>query len=264
MARAAIDGAALVTGGAKRLGAALVRALAADGFDVAIHCHQSTDAAEALADELRARGQRAVVLAADLCDAAARDGLIPRAQEALGPLGLLVNNASVFEYDRIDSMTRTGWDQHLRANLEAPLFLAQAFAAQVKGGARDATGQPVARAAILNMLDQRVKKLSPEFFSYGISKFGLWGATQMLAQGLAPDIRVNGIGPGPSLQGVRQSDAHFAAQKAGVLLQRDAGPDEIVAAMRFILASEGFTGQILCLDAGQHLGWRTPDVVGKV
>ena len=255
--------AALVTGGARRVGAALVRKFAARGADVAIHCHAHRDAAEALADEARAGGVRAAVLQADLLDRAATARLVPDAAVALGrPLSVLVNNASIFEHDTIATATWESWDRHLGANLRAPFELIQAFAAQALDAGRDAAGEPVARACVVNMLDQRVRKLTPEFATYTIAKMGLWTLTRTAAQGLAPHVRVNAIAPGPTLRGARESEAHFRAQRAATVLGRGAGPDEIAAALGFILDAPGLTGQVVCIDGGQHLGWKTPDVLG--
>ena len=255
--------AALVTGGGQRIGAALVRKLAARGADVAIHCHDNRDAAEALADEIRAGGIRAAVVQADLLDRPATAELVPDAAAALGrPLTVLVNNASVFEYDTIATATWESWDRHINSNLRAPFELIQAFAAQAPDAAIDSAGEPVARACVVNMIDQRVRKLTPEFATYTIAKMGLWALTRTAAQTLAPAVRVNAIGPGPTLRGTRQSPAHFAAQRSASILQRGAHPDEIAAALGFILDAPGLTGQLICIDGGQHLGWKTPDVLG--
>ncbi|MEL7115893.1 MAG: SDR family oxidoreductase, partial [Pseudomonadota bacterium] len=198
---------------------------------------------------------------ADLLDAAATEALVPAAVEALGgPLTLLVNNASIFEYDRIETATLESWDRHVNSNLRAPFFLTQAFAAQAPDALDD--GEPLAQAMILNLIDQRVRKLTPEFATYTLAKAGLWALTQTAAQGLAPKIRVNAIGPGPTMQGTRQSTEHFAKQRAATVLERGAGPDEIVAAMRYFLAAPAVTGQLICVDGGQHLAWKTPDVLG--
>jgi NAD(P)-dependent dehydrogenase (short-subunit alcohol dehydrogenase family) len=257
------NGAALVTGGAQRLGAAMVRELAGRGFDVAIHCHESRDEADRLAAELRSAGRQAVVLPADLLDREATAALVPAAADALSRrLDVLVNNASIFEFDTIASATWDSWDRHIGSNLRAPFELIQAFAAQAPAALPDAEGEPVARACIVNMLDQRVRKLTPHFATYTIAKMGLWTLTRTAAQGLAPDVRVNGIGPGPTLRGNRQSEAHFAAQRAATILRRGVSPDEIARALGFILDSPGLTGQVICIDGGQHLAWRTPDVVG--
>jgi NAD(P)-dependent dehydrogenase (short-subunit alcohol dehydrogenase family) len=245
---------ALVTGGARRLGAAMARALAARGAAVAIHYGSSRDAAEALAAELRARGTVAAAVGADLLDRAATARLVPAAAEALGrPLSVLVNNASIFEHDTIATATWASWDRHVGSNLRAPFELIQAFAAQAPKAGRDAAGEPLPRACVVNIIDQRVLKLTPEFATYTIAKAGLWALTRTAAQGLAPDIRVNAIGPGPTLRGTRQSPAHFAAQRAATVLGRGGSPEEVCAALAFLLDAPAVTGQLICVDGGQHL-----------
>ncbi len=255
--------AALVTGGGRRLGRAIALDLAARGTDVAIHYHASRDAAEATAAEARAFGVRAAALGADLLDRAATAGLVPAAAAALGrPLDVLVNNASIFEPDTIATATWASWDRHIGSNLRAPFELIQAFAAQAPRAGRDAEGEPAAAACAINMIDQRVRKLTPAFATYTIAKMGLWALTRTAAQALAPDVRVNAIGPGPTLRGARQSIGHFAAQRAATVLGRGANPEEICAAVRFLLDAPGVTGQLICVDGGQHLAWRTADVLG--
>lgn len=254
--------AALVTGAAARLGRAMALFLADRGFDVAIHYAGSADDAETVAAEARALGVRAVTLQADLLDEGQTAGLIPAATAALGPLSVLVNNASIFEYDTIHSATLDSWNRHIGSNLRAPFVLTQAFAAQAPKGARDAAGEPVAQSLIVNMIDQRVRKLTPEFMTYTLAKMGLWALTQTSAQALAPDIRVNAIGPGPTLQGGRQSADHFARQRAATVLGRGANPADITAALGYFLDAPAVTGQLLCVDGGQHLGWKTPDILG--
>lgn len=218
-------GAALVTGGARRLGRAMALDLAEQGWSVAIHYHSSEAEAEEVVEAVRARGGRAAALRADLCDEAQTGPLVPAAAEALGaPLSLLVNNASIFEYDRLETADRRGWDRHMESNLRAPFVLTQAFAAQAPEPGRDEEGRPVAAACVVNMIDQRVWKPTPEFMTYSIAKHGLWALTRMSAQALAPRIRVNAIGPGPTLRGERQSEAHFERQRDAVPLSRGAGP----------------------------------------
>ncbi|MEM8788800.1 MAG: SDR family oxidoreductase [Pseudomonadota bacterium] len=255
--------AALITGAAKRLGRAMALRLAARGADVVIHYSGSADAAEDTAAEARALGVKAVTLQADLLDHDAVMGLVPAAAAALdGPLTVLINNASIFEPDSIADATIDSWNRHVGSNLRAPLFLLQAFAAQCPTGARDGNGEPIARGVVVNMLDQRVRKLTPHFTTYTIAKMGLWALTRTAAQALAPDIRVNGIGPGPTMQGTRQSKEHFDDQRANTILRRGSDPEEICRALEFILDNPGLTGQLLCLDGGQHLAWETPDVLG--
>ncbi|OAN76570.1 short chain dehydrogenase [Jannaschia sp. EhC01] len=253
---------ALVTGAAKRLGRAIALELAAQGHDVAIHYNSSAEAAEATVDEARALGVRAVALQADLLDEDAVVGLMPRVIDALGPVQVLVNNASVFDYDNIETATRATWDAHMMSNLRAPFVLTQALAAQLPDPVMDEGAEPVAQGLVVNMVDQRVRKLTPEFMTYTLAKMGLWTFTQTAAQALAPRCRVNAIGPGPTMQGARQSAKHFAAQRAATVLERGAGPVEIVEALRYFLSAKAVTGQLLCVDGGQHLAWQTPDVLG--
>ena len=253
---------ALVTGAGRRLGRAMALYLAGRGHDVAIHFATSQDEAEEVAREIRAMGRRAVTLKADLLDEAQVETLVPRAMDELGPLTVLVNNASIFEYDRIETSTRRSWDRHIESNLRAPYVLIQHFARQCPKAEPDDTGEPQAKGLVVNMLDQRVWKLTPEFSTYSIAKMGLWALTQTAAQGLAPDIRVNGIGPGPTMQGARQSADHFTRQRANTILNRGANPSDVVAALGFFLDSPAVTGQMIAVDGGQHLGWKTPDVLG--
>lgn len=253
---------ALVTGAGKRLGRAIALYLAGRGHDVAVHYAASADDAEATVADIRALGRRAQAFQADLLDETQVQALIPAATEALGPLTVLVNNASIFEYDRIETSTREGWDRHLESNLRAPYVLTQAFARQCPPAHADDSGEPRARGLIVNMIDQRILKLTPEFSTYTIAKMGLWALTQTAAQGLAPNIRVNAIGPGPTLRGARQSETHFARQRAATILGRGSNPDDITAALGFFLDSPGVTGQFIAVDGGQHLGWKTPDVLG--
>lgn len=256
-------GAALVTGGAKRLGRAMALALAEDGWDIAISYLGAADEAEETLAAIRALGRRAAAIRADLTIEAETDALIGEVAEALGaPLTCLVNNASIFEFDDLSRMTRTSWDRAVESNLRAPVRLTQLFAAQAPKAGRDEAGEPLARALVVNMIDQRVFKPTPMFMSYSIAKAGLWAFTRTAAQGLAPDIRVMGVGPGPTLRGARQSEDHFTRQRAATPLNRGANPADIVAALRFIVASPALTGQMIAVDGGQHLGWKTPDVLG--
>jgi NAD(P)-dependent dehydrogenase (short-subunit alcohol dehydrogenase family) len=243
-------GAALVTGGAKRIGRAICLDLAAAGFDVAVHHRDSQAEAEDLVREIEALGRRAVALAADLADVVATDALIGRAVEALGPLSVLVNNASVFGDDRLDTVTGESWAEHLDVNLRAPVLLAQVFARQAPDG-----------AAIINILDQRVLKPDPRFFSYSLSKSALWFATRTMAQDLAPRIRVNGVGPGPTLPSVHQAAGEFEAEARGTPLQRAGRPEAVAEAVRWLVDADLVTGQMIAVDGGQHLAWKTPDIL---
>lgn len=253
---------ALVTGAGKRLGRAMALYLAGRGHDVAVHYATSRAEAEAVAGEIRAMGRQARTFQADLLSEEETQALIPAASEALGALTVLVNNASIFEYDRIDTATRQSWDRHIGSNLRAPYVLTQGFARQCPPATRDENGEPLAQGLIVNLIDQRILKLTPEFSTYTIAKMGLWALTRTAAQGLAPHVRVNGIGPGPTLQGTRQSAAHFARQRAATVLGRGASQADITAALAFFLDSPAVTGQFIAVDGGQHLAWQTPDVLG--
>ena len=244
---------ALVSGGAKRLGAAKALALAQDGFDVAIHCRRSIDEARKLAGRIEAMGRCAAVVSADLSRESVAARVVPEARERLGPSGLLVNNASVFELDRLASADRVSWDRHLETNLRAPIVLSQCFVQQLPDGAR---------GVIVNVLDQRVLNLTPNFLSYSVSKVGLWAATQVLARELAPRVRVNAIGPGPALPAPGMDQDRFDELRRSPPLRDGPTPEEIAAALRFVVASPSMTGQLITLDGGQQLGWLTPRAPG--
>jgi NAD(P)-dependent dehydrogenase (short-subunit alcohol dehydrogenase family) len=243
--------AALVTGAARRIGREIALGLAMQGFDVAIHYNGSAEEAEDVAERIRALGRKAATVQADLADALAVAALGPAAAEKIGPLTLLVNNASRFEHDDIWDMTAESWDLHLGINLRAPALLSQAFARGLPPGTH---------GNIINIIDQRVWKLTPQFFSYTASKAGLWAITRTLAQALAPRIRVNAIGPGPALASSRMGEAEFLKQASRTILERGTSPAEISSAVSFILSQPAMTGQMIALDGGQHLSWKTPDV----
>jgi NAD(P)-dependent dehydrogenase (short-subunit alcohol dehydrogenase family) len=238
--------AALVTGGAKRIGRAICLMLGDAGWDVAVHFNASRNEADAVVTELKAKGRQAVALSADLTREDQVAALIGRAQKAIGPLGCLVNNASLFERDEALTATRVSWDRHMETNLRAPFVLMQGFARLLPEGAE---------GAIVNILDERVWKLTPHFTSYTLAKAGLWTLTQTMALALAPRIRVNGVGPGPTLPSPRQSPEQFRRQIEAMPLERGASPEEIAAAVKFILSAPAMTGQMIALDGGQHLGW---------
>jgi NAD(P)-dependent dehydrogenase (short-subunit alcohol dehydrogenase family) len=243
---------ALVTGGAQRLGRAIALALAEAGFAVAVHGHGNSAAAEQTAADIRARGRNAVGLLADLADENSVRALLPAAATALGPVGVLVNNASTFERDEWNDATRQSWDHHIEPNLRAPFVLVQDFARALP---------EAAEGVVINMIDQRVWSLTPHFVSYTVAKAGLWTLTQTMALALAPRIRVNAIGPGPALPSPRQTAAQFARQCAQVPLRHGTGPEEVGRAALAILALPSLTGQMLALDGGQHLQW-SPDLGG--
>lgn len=254
---------ALVTGAGRRLGRAMALELAAQGYDVAVHYASSADEAQDTVNHIRAKGCQAVALQADLLEEDQAQALLPRAAEALGgPVICLVNNASVFEHDTLVTATRGSWDRHLDSNLRAPFVLLQAMAAQDVPVDLDAAGEPRAWGLAVNMIDQRVRKLTPDFMSYTLAKSALWTLTQTAAQALAPRIRVNAIGPGPTLQGPRQSAEQFDRQRKATILQRGADAGDVTAALSYLLQAKAVTGQMICVDGGQHLGWQTPDSDG--
>jgi NAD(P)-dependent dehydrogenase (short-subunit alcohol dehydrogenase family) len=244
---------ALVTGGARRIGRAISLALHRAGYAVVIHTDRSVAEAAALRDEIAREGGRANVVRANLADAAALAGLVAEAGAA-GPLTLLVNNAAMFEPDEIGTLDATRFDRQFAVNLRAPLFLAEAFAAQAPTGAD---------ASVVNILDQRVFKLTPQFVSYTLAKSALHAATRMLAQALAPPVRVNAVAPGPTMASARQDAADFARQSEAVPLGRGPTPEEIAAAVVYLAGARSMTGATLVVDGGQHLSWQTPDAVTK-
>ncbi len=254
---------ALVTGGGKRLGREMALYLAGRGFDVAVHYAGSREGAQEVVAEIEAMGRNAVAVQADFLNEDSVAQLFPQAVEGLGgAITCLVNNASIFEQDDVSSASRESWDRHFESNLRAPFVLTQAMAAQGLHPETDAAGEPIAVGLILNMIDQRVRKLTPDFMSYTLAKSALWTLTQTTARALAPAIRVNGIGPGPTLQGERQSAHGFAEQRSRTVLKRGSNPEDITAALGYFLDAPGVTGQMLCVDGGQHLAWQTPDVQG--
>jgi NAD(P)-dependent dehydrogenase (short-subunit alcohol dehydrogenase family) len=241
---------ALVTGGGVRIGRAISLALAGVGYDVAVHARTARPAIEATLEELRALGARAALVTGDLADPAAVAALLPAATQALGAPVLLVNNASEFSPDSVGHLDPVLWERHMAANLRAPVFLTEAFAAALPAGT---TG------AVVNIIDQRVWKPTPAYLSYSISKNGLWAATRMMAQALAPRIRVNAVGPGPTLANDRQDGDAFAYQSRAVPMGRGPTPGEIAQAVLFLATAASVTGQMIAVDGGQHLAWQTPD-----
>jgi NAD(P)-dependent dehydrogenase (short-subunit alcohol dehydrogenase family) len=250
---------ALVTGGAQRIGRAIVLALARNGYAVAVHAHRSFGPARDLCAEIAAAGGTAAVVGGDLADHRAVIDLVPAAVAAVGPLTLLVNNASVFEPDGIGTLDRARFDRHYAVNLRAPVFLAEAFAAQVAAQVGDQVAADVpagANASVVNLLDQRVYKPTPRYLSYGLAKSGLHAATTTLAQALAPLVRVNAVAPGPALPNSRQDAETFVRLCRALPLGHGPTPEEIAAAVLFLAAAASITGQTITVDGGQHLSWR--------
>jgi NAD(P)-dependent dehydrogenase (short-subunit alcohol dehydrogenase family) len=237
---------ALITGAARRIGRAIALSLAEAGYDIGVHYHRSRDEADGLVAQIAAFGRQSVALQADLADAAAVARLVPMMVEQLGAPTCLINNASEFRHDSIQTVNVDSWALHQDINLRAPIMLSQALFLNLPEGAQ---------GNVINIIDQRVLRLTPEFFSYTISKAGLWTATTTLAQALSPRVRVNAIGPGPVLRSVHQTEAEFDAEQSSTLLGRGSTPEEIAAAVRFLLSAPAITGQMIVLDGGQHLAW---------
>ncbi len=240
---------ALVTGGAGRIGRAIVERLAQEGYAVAIHCHESRDEAEALAEVLRRDGVAAAVLAFDLADPTEVDGLVPAAESALGPVTLLVNNAASFVPDEVHALDVPTWNRQFSINLRAPSVLAGAVSNRLPTGLE---------GCVVNIVDQRVWRLSPQYYSYTLTKSALLTATVTMAQALAPRMRVNAVGPGPTLPNRHEGESRMAAEIAGSLLRRRIEPREIADAVLYLARARGVTGQMLAVDSGQHLGWSIP------
>jgi NAD(P)-dependent dehydrogenase (short-subunit alcohol dehydrogenase family) len=243
---------ALVTGAAKRLGREISLTLARNGWDIGIHYNSSVADAEALAAEIRAIGRRAVLVQANLEVEGEVLQIVPKVRAALGGVTVLINSASVFEDDRMATATRESWDRHMNTNLRAPFVLSQALAAQLPAGAN---------GAIVNLIDQAVLKLTPQFISYMVSKSGLWTLTRTMAQALGPRIRVNAVAPGPALKAARQSQENFDRQVASTLLKRPSGPEDIAGAVLYLVTAKAVTGQMIAVDSGQHLAWAEDDFV---
>jgi NAD(P)-dependent dehydrogenase (short-subunit alcohol dehydrogenase family) len=249
---------ALVTGGARRVGRAICLALADAGYDIVVH-HRSagTEAVNAVLGEISCRGRGAASLYADLHGRHGRFDLTAAASGLPDPLTLLVNSASVFEDDRLGSLDPARWSLHFEVNVQAPVMLAQAFAAALPASVADG------EACVINVTDQRVLKPNPQFFSYALSKATLAHATPMMAQALAPRIRVNAVAPGPTLASIHQDAEEFAREAAATPLGYGSPPEEIAAAVVYLAGARAVTGQTLAVDGGQHLAWRTPDIVAE-
>jgi NAD(P)-dependent dehydrogenase (short-subunit alcohol dehydrogenase family) len=235
----------LVTGGGKRIGRAISESLGRDGWNVVIHYHSSRQDAESVADVIQAAGGKAAVVHADLQKESDTTTLIERAESLAGPIQALINNAAVFELDTVDTVTRESWDLHLETNLRAPFVLMQSFARRLPESSH---------GSIVNLLDQRIWNLRPGFTSYTVSKMGLWALTQTMAMALAPRIRVNAVGPGPTLPSTRQTPEQFAAQCDRVPLRHGGSPEDIAEAVRYLLSARSVTGQMIAVDGGEHLG----------
>ena len=254
---------AIITGGARRLGRAMALELASEGTDIISHYNTGAKDAEETRDLARQKGVRAEIIKADLLEMSDTIELIGKAKSLIsGAFDTLINNASIFEYDNLSSVDLESWERHINSNLRAAVFLTQKFAEQAPQMNNSNDELPCTDSNVINMIDQRVRKITPEFMSYTTAKMGLWAFTQSAAQFLAPNIRVNAIGPGPTLQGSRQSKENFEQQRKSTPLMRGANEMDVTNAMNYILSAYSVTGQLICLDGGQHLAWKTPDAVG--
>lgn len=244
---------AMITGGAHRLGRAIALDLADHGYGVVIHANSSVNDAQELAEEIKSNGGQAWAVQADLAHSSQAVALVDQAHKIAGKIDILVNNASIFEPDAIDDLDEALWDQHFNIHLKSPAFMSNALARHMDG----------AEGLIVNIIDQRVWRLNPTFFSYTLSKSALWTATQTMAQALGPNIRVNAIGPGPTLKNDRQNDKDLAKQVDALILQRGPELSEFGATIRYLWDAKSVTGQMIALDGGQHLAWKTPDTNAK-
>ncbi len=242
---------ALITGASKRIGLAIAEDLSAHGFAVALHANQSLTDAEEIAAKLRQAGRRAIAIKANLQNLGETSTLVEKVVHALGPLDLLVNNASAFLGDSAERFDAEAFEAHFAVHVRAPSILAADFVRQLP--------EPYA-GLIVNMVDQRVWALNPRFYSYTLSKAALWTATQTMAQSFAPRIRVNAIGPGPTVRSLRQTEEDFQAQIDGLILKAAPRLEEFGRTIRFLFDTPSITGQMIALDGGQHLAWETPDV----
>ena len=248
--------AALITGGAKRIGKAIALFLAESGYDIVIHYSQSKKEAEELVIKLKSLGVEAFCIKANLLKDFEISTLVDKSKEIIGkPLDLLINNASIFENDTLTSLTLESWDRHLFTNLKAPVFLSKEFSKQAPDNSKDENNEILASSNIINIIDQKVLNLNPKFFSYTLAKSSLLNFTKLSAQELGPKIRVNAIGPGPILKASHQSEEQFQNQRKSTLLKRGSDVKEICRTILYILSSPGLTGQLITLDGGEHLTW---------
>ena len=242
----------IITGGATRIGAAIAKKLSGKEIEILIHYNKSKSKAENLKKELQKKGSKVFLVRGDLSKEKDVNKIIKFAKSKLKFFDCLINNASLFENDKIENFTTDSWGKHLRTNLRTPALLSKMFARNIKGKNNN----------IINIIDQRVFKLTPFFFSYTISKTGLYTLTKTSAMSLAPNIRVNGIAPGPTLKNKRQSEKHFKKQYMATPLKRKVDVEQICSAVDFFIKNRSITGQVISIDSGQTLNWQTPDIMG--
>ena len=242
----------IITGGATRIGAAIAKKLSGPRVEIVIHYNKSKSNAEKLKKELLRNSTKVYLVKGDLSKESNLKKIVKFCKKKLKYFDCLINNASLFESDKLENFTTDSWGKHLRTNLRAPAYLSKEFAKNIKGKNNN----------IINIIDQRVFKLTPFFFSYTISKTGLYTLTKTSAISLAPNIRVNGIAPGPTLKNKRQSEKHFKKQYLATPLKRQVDVSEICNAVDFFIKNRSITGQVLAVDSGQNLNWQTPDIIG--
>ena len=241
----------IITGGATRIGAAIANKLSGPNKEIVIHFNKSKSKAEDLKKKLFLKGSKIYLIKADLNKDSDLKKIIKFAKSKLKYFDCLINNASLFENDKLDNFTSQSWEKHITTNLKAPAYLSKEFSKNIKGKNNN----------IINIIDQRVFKLTPFFFSYTLSKTGLYTLTKTSAMSLAPQIRVNGIAPGPTIKNKRQSMKHFKNQYLATPLKKQVNVDEVCNAVDFFIKNSSITGQVVALDSGQSLNWQTPDIL---
>ena len=243
----------IITGAAKRLGAAIAKKLSGPGVEIVIHFNNSKNDAKKLKKELIKYKTKVYLIKGDLSKEQDLKKIIKFSKSKLKYFDCLINNASIFENDNLKNFSSKSWHQHLNINLRAPAYLMKEFSKNTKGKNNN----------IINIIDQRVFKLTPFFFSYTLSKTGLYTLTKTSAMSLAPNIKVNGIAPGPTIKNKRQSDKHFKKQYLATPLKKQVYTEDICSAVDFLIKNSSITGQVIAIDSGQSLNWQTPDVIGK-
>ena len=243
----------IITGAATRMGAAIAKKLSGPKVEIVIHYNKSKSNAEQLKKELIKNKTKVYLIKGDLSKENDLKKIVKFSKSKLKYFDCLINNASLFENDDLKNFTSKSWSQHLNVNLKAPAYLTKEFAKNIRGKNNN----------IINIIDQRVFKLTPFFFSYTLSKTGLYTLTKTSAMSLSPNIRVNGIAPGPTIKNKRQTDKHFKKQYLATPLRKQVGVEEVCNAVDFFIKNSSITGQVLAIDSGQNLNWQTPDVIGK-
>ena len=242
----------IITGGATRIGAAIAKKLSGPNKEILIHFNKSKTKAEILKNQLEKNNTKVYLVKGDLSKEKDINKILKFAKSKLNYFDCLINNASLFENDKLDNFTKNSWDKHINTNLKAPALLSKGFSKNIKKGNNN----------IINIIDQRVFKLTPFFFSYTLSKTGLYTLTKTSAMSLSPNVRVNGIAPGPTIKNIRQSEKHFKKQYLATPLKRQVDVNEICNAVDFFIKNRSITGQVLAIDSGQNMNWQTPDIIG--